>query len=56
MKEYKVGERIVLEVQEGINCKGCFFYYKGCKAPIFLHCSVNYRGDDKSIIYKQIEP
>lgn len=39
MKEYKVGERIVLEVQENKKCEdGCFFFYpKGiiarCEAP-----------------------
>ena len=60
MKEYKVGERIILEVQEvepwAHLCAGCFFYNEGCRSMSFeLPCTKNRRSDNKDVIYKEIK-
>ncbi len=55
MKEFKVGERITLEVIEskGNSCEGCAFCGGGdCSAP--LVCTN--RSDGKNVIFKLVEP
>ena len=56
MKEYKVGEQVILEVQENLDCKKCFFYnnYKGYRATIcsIIHnCKSYRRSDGKNVIF-----
>ena len=59
MKEYKVGEQIVLEVKETIfGCEGCFFSEKDvCHNPTYndwaqgYQCQINDRSDGKNIIF-----
>ena len=58
MKEYKVGEQIVLEVKEQNGCEGCFFCYnRTCIIPIGseqregLLCGVFARSDGKNVIF-----
>lgn len=59
MKEFKVGERIILEVQEvepWLNpCTDCFFFSEGCQGiSLKLPCTKERRSDNKDIIYKEI--
>lgn len=56
MREYKVGETITLEVQEGKGCKGCFF--NDAKAQtcyredsIVCSCYADERSDGKNIVF-----
>ena len=54
MKEYKVGDQIVLEVQETSieSCKGCFFDSKDfCKVWEKYPCSKKERSDGKNVIF-----
>ena len=57
MKELKIGERILLEVQEveNISCPSCFFFYKeiGCTDPI-VECFAYRRSDKKNVIFKEV--
>ena len=56
MKEYKVGEKIELEVQEtkaGANCFGCIFDENGlcCVTSDDFCCSAHERSDGKNVIF-----
>ncbi len=60
MKEYKVGEQIVLEIQEANDCSRCFFSDKLHKGPgctcyndrsFCCSCLPEEREDGKSIIF-----
>lgn len=53
MKEYKVGEQIILEVKgnaEG-ECKGCFFTRMGLLSGCHTLCNEDYRSDHKNVIF-----
>lgn len=55
MREYKVGECIMLEVQESHSCKGCFFNNAiSCSSPSELLCARLCREDGKNVIFKLI--
>ena len=59
MKEYKVGEQIVLEVKEANicmhSCDGCLFNSEigGCGITIksLGHCDAKHRTDNKNVIF-----
>ena len=58
MAEYKVGEQIILEVQEATCCDGCFFFIKDtCYNPTYnrgkdgFYCEPNNRSDGKNVIF-----
>lgn len=56
MKEYKVGEQIVLEVQEvkTDSCLGCFFFSErgDCERPTTMgYCGEVNRSDGKNVIF-----
>ncbi len=56
MKEYKVGEQIILEAQEATeNCEGCFFRVgnSGCfrYSSLFGFCRDTLRSDHKNVIF-----
>lgn len=55
MKEYKVGQRIVLEVQENPDgkCGECFFVNLGFCA-CYQMCLNDIRSDGKNVIFKEI--
>ena len=62
--ERKVGEifttkeGVKIEVVEKIGCKGCFYNDKeeGCLNSIIrCFCHRNFRADNKSVIFKQID-
>jgi len=51
MKEYKVGEKIILEVQEQGDCQECFFNVEGtCYAPTTIMCCDG-RTDNKNVAF-----
>lgn len=57
-KEFKVGEKIVLEITETetMTCKGCFFESKGaCEVWRKYPCARNNRSDQKNVIFKEVE-
>lgn len=55
MREYKVGERIMFEVQESHSCNECFFYNPiACSSPNGLRCDPLSREDGKNVIFKLI--
>lgn len=58
MEEFKVGERILLEVQEveDISCPSCFFWNKliGCTNSI-VECFADRRSDKKNVIFKEVK-
>lgn len=55
MKEFKVGEKITLEVTETtyINCQDCFFAKEGYACPD--NCSSTERSDGKNVIFKEVK-
>lgn len=59
MKEFKVGEKIILEVTEteDVTCKGCFFCVL-CR-PLTVHCAdlcmVVNPSRGKYIIFKEVK-
>ena len=60
MREFKVGEKIVLEVQEvepwSNLCIGCFFFSEGCRSmSLKLPCTKGQGSDNTDIIYKEIK-
>ena len=57
MKEFKVGERVTLEVTETDkeSCKGCFFDNYGCNASDMFKCGYANRSDGKGIIFKEVK-
>lgn len=57
MREYKVGERIVIEVVEGNKCEERFFATStgACIAYSNYPCAARSRKDHKNVIYKQVE-
>lgn len=58
MEEFKVGERILLEVQEveNISCPSCFFWNKeiGCTNSI-VERFADRRSDKKNVIFKEVK-
>ncbi len=60
MKEFKVGERITLEVVKVSpqRCYGCFFYDMDDCSNIRdeLSCSDGLRTDHNNVIYRLVEP
>lgn len=57
MKEFKVGERVTLEVTETDreSCKGCFFDSKKfCEVWQQYPCSIKERSDHKNVIFKEV--
>lgn len=58
MKEFKVGERVVLGivVTETVTCAGCFFESKGaCKVWRKYPCSPKLRKDNKNVIFEEVK-
>ena len=57
MKEYKVGEKIILEVVEAdenlIDCEGCFF--ADDDIACVGGCDSIGRSDHKNIIFKEVK-
>lgn len=55
MKEFKVGERIIIEVVETtyIACEDCFFAKEGYACPD--NCSSTERSDGKNVIFKEVK-
>ena len=54
MKEYKVGEQIVLEVvkTERSSCKGCYFCSKNvCGVCSIYPCGKKVRSDNTDVIF-----
>jgi len=56
MKEYKVGEQIVLVVEEASNddCLGCVFTVKNggcCEPQVYGSCCARNRSDGKNVIF-----
>lgn len=57
MKEYKVGEQILLEVQENKSCENCFFSkfiredIACTPCPVRKGCKAYGRSDRKSVIF-----
>ena len=62
MKEYNIGDRIVLEIyKRESSCTGCFFLEANdkrgvCPSEIHKTCEAVLRKDEQDIIYKQINP
>jgi hypothetical protein len=58
MKEFKIGEKITLEVikTDEKTCKGCFFDSKSpCEVWKKHPCSSTFRSDGKNIIFKEVK-
>lgn len=58
MKEFKVGERVVLEVveTETPTCVGCLFDSKNiCEVGLKCLCEASRRSDHKNVIFKRIK-
>lgn len=55
MREFKVGERIILEVIETtcIACEDCFFAKEEYACPD--NCSSTERSDGKNVIFKEVK-
>lgn len=55
MKDFKVGERVTLEVVEKKgSCEGCFFYSSsGCS--VIIKCTKYTRSDRKDVIFKEVK-
>lgn len=56
MKEYKVGEEIVIEVKEAPNndCFGCIFTVRNgacCEPEVYGSCCARSRSDHKNVIF-----
>ena len=53
MKEYKVGEQIVLEVQETPigRCEGCFFLDTPMFGDCYPMCDSIVRSDNREVIF-----
>ena len=58
MKEFKVGERVVLEITETEKetCYGCFFFgNSGCEVWRKYPCSTSLRKDSKNVIFEEVK-
>ena len=58
MKEFKIGEKVILEVveTETPTCIGCFFDSEDfCKFWTKYPCVAEQRSDGKNVIFKQVE-
>nr|DAG54656.1 MAG TPA: hypothetical protein [Caudoviricetes sp.] len=58
MAEFKVGERVVLEITETetMTCAGCFFESKGaCEVWRKYPCESKQRSDRKNVIFKEVK-
>ena len=56
MKEFKVGERVTIEVveTETATCTGCFF--NSDDIACVGNCSADERSDHKNVIFKLVKP
>lgn len=57
MKEFKVGERVTIEVveTETATCTGCFFDSKNiCEVGLKYPCAAVKRSDGKNAIFKEV--
>lgn len=59
MKEYKLGDKIVLEVvqisqSQSKRCNGCYFRENNCLCPHLL-CGGFERSDGRNIIFKEVK-
>lgn len=62
MGEFKVGERVILQVVEQKGCDGCFFGDDDtCHNPTYndwangFECQPEDRSDGKSVIFKEVK-
>lgn len=60
MKEYKLGDKIVLEVvqicqSQSNRCDGCYFRINDCLCPSSLLCGGFERSDGRNIIFKEVK-
>lgn len=58
MAEFKVGERVVLEITETetMTWAGCFFESKGaCEVWRKYPCESKQRSDRKNVIFKEVK-
>ena len=60
MKEYKIGERIVLEVQENPmtdieSCNGCYFENTPMFGTCYRMCDARLRSDGTNIMFKELK-
>lgn len=62
MKEFKVGDRFILEAVEQDDCDGCFFLNDDtCHNPTRndwadgFHCQSENRSDHKNVIFKKVK-
>lgn len=61
MKEFKVGERIVLEVKENgfkdpnFPCMECFFFNLPMMGVCYSMCEGRLRSDGKNVIFKEVK-
>lgn len=58
MKEFKVGERVVLKITETEKetCCGCFFLgNSACEVWRKYPCDLKLRKDNKNVIFKEVK-
>lgn len=58
MKEFKIGERVTLEITESEACADCFFFnlYPDICPDILLDvCGKDSRSDGKNVIFKEVK-
>ena len=58
MKEFKVGERVVLEITETEKetCYGCFFFgNSACEVWRKYPCGPKLRKDNKNVIFEEVK-
>lgn len=61
MKEFKVGEKIVLEVKENgfkdsnFPCMECFFFNLPMMGVCYSMCEGRFRSDGKNVIFKEVK-
>lgn len=61
MKEFKVGEKIVLEVKENSSkdsnfpCMKCFFFNLPMMGACYSMCEGRLRKDGKNVIFKDVK-
>jgi hypothetical protein len=58
MKEFKVGERVVLKITETEEetCYGCFFFGNdACEVWRKYPCDIKLRKDNKNVIFEEVK-
>lgn len=61
MNEFKVGEKIVLEVKEksfkdsSFPCMECFFFNLPMMGACYSMCEGRLRSDNKCVIFKEVK-